>query len=97
VGGASEQLTAPVAPQAEEAPAGAAGEPADAPAEEAADFQVPGLDQRVGELEYSAPTLDGEGRGRGSAPRGGRGPGAGGESANRAQRRAAAKRDQKDR
>ncbi|WP_380167534.1 preprotein translocase subunit SecA [Jannaschia sp. R86511] len=76
-------------------PAAADGAAPGSPAEEAAAFEVPGLEQKVGDLSYSAPTLDGEG-GQ-SRSRGGRGSGAGGDSANRAQRRAAAKRDQKDR
>ncbi|MGJ7440305.1 preprotein translocase subunit SecA [Aquipuribacter sp. MA13-6] len=67
-----------------------------APSEAAAAFKVPGLDQRVGELEYSAPSLDGE-DGAQAAPRARGRAGGAGDGVNRAQRRAAAKRDQKNR
>ncbi|MFC5380290.1 preprotein translocase subunit SecA [Aquipuribacter nitratireducens] len=79
------------------------GEPADktpAAAAEAepevpASFSVPGLDQRVGALSYTAPTLDGEAPGE-PGTSGARPAGRGGaDGANRAQRRAAAKRDKR--
>ncbi len=66
-------------------------------------FSVPGLDQRVGALSYSAPTLDGDDTGarparpaaavrrRASRRRGGRAADGAAPEANRAQRRAAAK------
>ena len=73
------------------------GVPAGAPAApdevDPAAFSVPGLDQRVGALTYSAPTLDGDETGARPAKRSPARPGAGapaGET-NRAQRRAAAK------
>ncbi len=68
----------------------------EAPSEAAAAFKVPGLDQRVGELEYSAPTLDGEDGAQAPSRSKGRGT-ATGDGVNRAQRRAAAKREQKNR
>jgi preprotein translocase subunit SecA len=103
VGGEDAATPVPVAPVGGGAPTdrGAAepdAEPEAAPAdsrdrpaepEVPASFSVPGLEQRVGALSYSAPTLDGE------EPSGGRQPRtrAGQPQGNRAQRRAAAKKD----
>lgn len=79
-------------------PADEPAAPADEPApveEDPASFSVPGLDQRVGALSYSAPTLDGDEaqqRTTSGRPAGGQGGGV-----NRAQRRAAAKKNDKPR
>ena len=67
--------------------------------EDPAAFSVPGLDQKVGALSYSAPTLDGGETGAepGRRPDGSRPSGTGPApgDANRAQRRAAAKKDRR--
>jgi preprotein translocase subunit SecA len=83
----------PAAPATSAGPARAEADAVREPAAEAepevpATFSVPGLDQRVGALSYSAPTLDGEEPAEGK-PR----TRAAGGTANRAQRRAAAKKD----
>ncbi len=66
-------------------------EPQELPEEDdlAASFALPGLEQKVGGLSYSAPSLDGDSTGSPETRR----PAAG--AANRAQRRAAAKRDKR--
>jgi preprotein translocase subunit SecA len=92
-------VDAPAAPAVQPAaaavaPDGAPDEATAAPDEvDPAAFSVPGLDQRVGALTYSAPTLDGDETGARPAKRSPARPPAGapaGET-NRAQRRAAAK------
>jgi len=74
-------------------------EPEQVPQDDPAAFSVPGLDQKVGALSYSAPTLDGEEPTAGSTrrPDGSRptGTDAASGDANRAQRRAAAKKDKR--
>ncbi len=98
----------PAQPRSTPAPAPVASEPAPVAAAEGAPpataeddpdaFSVPGLDQKVGALSYTAPTLDGDGGTTGATSRGGHPDGSGGTAgaeANRAERRAAAKRDGK--
>ena len=87
-----EPLEPVVAPQGVDGPAVTDDQPLPDEDESSATFSLPGLEQKVGGLSYSAPSLDGDGTGSPAPRRPAAGPGG---TANRAQRRAAAKKDKR--